>query len=405
MKGIDFMKKIIIDYLRLSRSYIMIKTSDSPEYDMYIGQLEKVIKEAGFNLDRIYQLADGRWKISRPFQCCKKTRREILEVLFDYFYPDGLEQKTFEECFKLVIQDLKKLVELGRRSEGTISDYNNYYNKYIYQSDFCQMNISDIKASKLKIFFNKIVDENNLTKSAFTHLKTVFSAVFDKAIELDLIEYNLCKNLNTSTLNFKEQKEIVPYTQEERQKILDALNLQKPLHLMIGLMFCLNIRVGELRALQWDQIDFNQKTIYIGYEMQRQKENNKTIYVRVPHTKSNKKEGNRYNRLSNRAIDYLMLQRKNHPFGYIFVRPDGQPFTTNDINHELQRHICPAAGVEYRSTHKNRFRAITESYKNGVDKEIIRQSAGHTSSKMTEYYNRTNNNLLIPEELNEIING
>lgn len=395
----------LLNYLRLARSYVILNSSDSPEYDMYVGQLEKAIKETGFNLDRIYQLKDGRWKISRPFQACKKTRREILEILFDYYYPDGLEQKTFEECFNLVIQDLKRLVDLGRRSEGTISDYNNYFNKYIKQSDFCYMNVSEIKASKLKIFFEKIVDENNLTKSAFCHLKTVFSAVFDKAIELDLIEYNICQSLKTSTLNFKEQKEIVPYSQEERQKILDALDLQKPLHLMIGLMFCLNIRVGELRALQWDQIDFDNKTIYIGFEMQRIKENGKTAYIRVAHTKSNKKEGKRYNRLSNRAIDYLNHQRKNHPFGYIFVRSDGQPFTTNDINHALQRHICPMAGVEYRSTHKNRFRAITEAYRNGVDEEIIRQSAGHTSSKMTEYYNQTANNLLIPEELNEIING
>lgn len=380
--------------------------SGNPVYDMYMGELEQALTNKGFDLNTVYKTKDGRFKVFKPFQVCRKSRKEVLEKLFNYYYPQGLCDETFHEVYIKAKENIAQRVNDGLLSTQRLSDFTNYFKKYVANHPIANKPIKDIKASTLDAFFKEILKKNPMTKSSFSHLKWIFNETFDKAILMDLVEYNVSLNLNTSKYRFKEQKEVKPYSQEERAIILNELDLSNPLHLCIGLMFCLNIRVGELRALRWDDVDFDKKTIYIHAQMQRQKDNNgKTIYVYVGHTKSKKEDGNRYLRLSNRAIEYLNLQRKNHPFGYIFVRPDGQPFTTNDINHCLERDLCAKCGVEYRSTHKNRFRAITESYRNGVDEEIIRQSSGHTTSKMTEYYNRSKSNLLLPNDLNEAING
>lgn len=396
---------IIRELHSLFANDILIDT-DSLEFQMYVGQLEHALIDKGFDLERIYKTNDGRFKTKKPFQVSRKSRKEVLEKLFEYYYPNGLNLMTFEEVYELQKKDIAKNVADGVLSYQTLQDFTNYFNKYVKKSALSKKSIKDIKASHLDAFFKQILKENPMTKSSFSHLKTIFNQTFDKAILLDLVEYNVSLNLNTSKYKFKEKKKVIPYTQEERQCILNALDLDKPLHLMIGLMFCLNIRVSELEALKWENVNFTNKTIYIGAEMQRKKDvNGNTYYERVEHTKSNKIDGNRWQLLSDRAIGYLNLERKKHPFGYIFVREDGEPFRTNDVNHELKRKICPIANVEYKSTHKNRYRVITTQYAMGVDEEVIRQNSGHTSANMTKKYNQNHNNLLLDYATNEIING
>ena len=75
--------------------------------------------------------------------------------------------------------------------------------------------------------------------------------------------------------------------------------------------------------------------------------------------------GNRLQPLSERAIDILEAQRRENPLGeYIFLYKF-QPLVSNTINHHLLR-ICERAGVQYMSSHKIRFWAVTNMYAKGI---------------------------------------
>ena len=71
--------------------------SDDPKYNMYIGELEQALTDKGFDLNRIYKTNDGRFKTKKPFQVSLKSRKEVLEKLFEYYYPNGLNTTTFAE--------------------------------------------------------------------------------------------------------------------------------------------------------------------------------------------------------------------------------------------------------------------------------------------------------------------
>ena len=61
--------------------HVKFNLDNSAEYNMYAREMEKAIKRAGFDLKKIYQLKDGRFKISTPFQCCKREKMKLFTKL------------------------------------------------------------------------------------------------------------------------------------------------------------------------------------------------------------------------------------------------------------------------------------------------------------------------------------
>lgn len=59
------------------------------------------------------------------------------------------------------------------------------------------------------------------------------------------------------------------YTNEDRKKILEYCDNTEPTVYTkaIELMFCLDIRIGELRALYKEDVNFESRTIYVGHQM------------------------------------------------------------------------------------------------------------------------------------------
>lgn len=391
--------------------HVKFNLDNSAEYNMYAREMEKAIKRAGFDLKKIYQLKDGRFKISTPFQCCKREKMKLLEELFDYYYPNGLS-KTLKELFESFIKKYTERVkENERRSELTINDYVYNYRRFIEAPGIADMPITDIKASFLKRHYEKMIGKHHLTKHGLGGMKTLFNAIFDEAVDNDIIMVNIARALNTSKLDVFDEKEVNPYTDEERIKILNILDFGNVKDCFVGLLFCLNVRVGELRALYWEDVNFNDRDIYIHAQMRRKhisgtkKEKGHNEYYRVEFIKGKKEDGKRYEYMSDLAYTILKAQQKRHPFGYVFLNPEtNNPFTTNDINKHLAK-LCKKAGVEYRSSHKIRYRAITAMYEHGIDEELIRKCSGHTDAKMTQHYNRSSKKTVLNREFGEEIFG
>ena len=115
----------------------------------------------------------------------------------------------------------------------------------------------------------------------------------------------------------------------------------------------------------------------------------------VDRTKGKKKICNRYENLSNMALEFLSEQQKETgDKEFVFMTYD-HPLSTNMVNKNLKR-ICEKAGVEYLSSHKIRFWAVTAMFEANLPDYVIQYIAGHADPATTNHYKR-------PERLGKCI--
>ena len=361
--------------------------------DMLKNEYETALRAAGFDLAHIYTTGDGRYKTSAPIQICKSTRMEVLEALYKYIYGDKTTA-TLADVFELAITEYQKLVLNGHREQNTLDHYTGAWNKYIMKSVLPDMPIARIKYKHLYEFYSDITANQAITRSTLRNVKTTVNYCFDYALQNDIIDSNVASDVRTDKLVCEKEKHHDAYTSKEIEKLREAIEpLNEVYARIIRLDLCLVARIGELEALRWNDIDFENRTVRIRAQMVAKRVNGKTVYKYVPHTKTGKYSGDdigkRVLKLNSKAMEVLEEQRRKNPFGeYVFLSRNNTPLLTNRINEHLKKY-CEQAGIRYLSSHSIRVRNITALFDNGVAPTKIQMAAGHADIRTTNGYCRS----------------
>ena len=175
-------------------------------------------------------------------------------------------------------------------SSLTVTRYRQIWNKYYDNATLSDMPISEIKAADLKNFFKELTAGRVMSRKNFINIKSIFNVVFDIAVDNDIVTSNLSRNISCKDLKFKAvDNENIRYTDEDRDKTLsyiDELPEKTGYEYGIELMFCLFVRIGELRAFRWSDVDFRKHTISISREIVlRNGDDGKNHFIEVTHTK------------------------------------------------------------------------------------------------------------------------
>lgn len=168
------------------------------------------------------------------------------------------------------------------------------------------------------------------------------------------------------------------------------------------------MRYGEILALQWKDIDFNNKGAYVyktySYVKDRTSETNKRKWQL---TVAKTEDSIRYEYLCDEAINALLeyKKRKTSFLGendFIFTTEEGKPIPNDQLNRNLKT-ILKRAGINTRVTiHGLRHTGISYFLRRGIDVSIIAKQAGHASLDITRkiYYTITQEQY--KEEINKI---
>ena len=224
-------------------------------------------------------------------------------------------------------------------------------------------------------------------------VKTILSDILDKAKRNGLISKNPAKNLITQidneypkerrALRIQETELFLEYGKESRYYNLFVVALET------------GMRIGELKALYWNDIDFSRRALWVKKTMCLVRGDHGTYFeVHNPKTFS----GNRLIPLTNKCIEALMRQKalntstvqkyKDTNFtNLVFPSKKNQPFHDMVILESIHNVIAKMAAdgfyVEKFGPHTFRHTFATRCFEHGIDAKVVQSYLGHASVKMT----------------------
>ena len=296
------------------------------------------------------------------------------------------EQKKGDEKMKL-----KELLELWleRYMKHTIKirTYNRY--KSICElhliKDLGEYELEELKPNVLQDFLLKKIDGNYSTNT-IKGIVSVLKQALRLAITLEFVDKEYCSDLKMSS---SEEKEISVFTKKEQQ-VIESFCLNHKKRNYIGIVICLytGIRLGELLALTWNDIDFNSNLLTINKTSYSAKVDGKTqIIVDKPKTK----KSNRVIPIPNQLVKLLRVIKKESNSKYV-ITTRNSGMVGNRSYQRTFKFILKKVNVPYRNFHSLRHTFATNAIELGMDVKTLAEILGHTNAMIT--LNRYSHSLL-----------
>lgn len=145
---------------------------------------------------------------------------------------------------------------------STLYDYRHFLNKYILPV-FGDMPVNDIKRLKIKQFLMDTI-ESKKSASTVNFMKSAISGVLNLAVDDEIIDVNPAHRLGKTFKVKRANESLDPLTREELATLLNAFKEHYPAHYPQALTLArTGMRLGEVLALRWGDIDFNNRFISV----------------------------------------------------------------------------------------------------------------------------------------------
>jgi integrase len=351
--------------------------------------VEKVYKTAHPRAkdELFYKTKDGRWKSKNP-QFIAKTREELIEKLYNYFFTH-----TFEEVY---LEWVNMRIDHDTKAKKTIQE-DLYMLKNVFKKEpICNKPITDIKKKDIKYMFEKWTGQGLIRRKEFVNRKSALNGVFTYAAENEYIPYNFIPSIVTSELKFKPEKhKNKAFLLDEREKLLQYLGSLKQDGYTLAIQLALYgpFRIGEIRAIKYENVNGN----ILKIESQLVEESsfsvdttNLKIKKEPRHVKEKAPKGNpefsiREVFLVPEAMEIIRKAHEINPDGEYLFMCHGRTINNDTFNERLKKY-CNEAGVPYMSSHKLRFTVASTLKAAGVETAYLQKSLGHSNRAMTEHY-------------------
>ena len=133
------------------------------------------------------------------------------------------------------------------------------------------------------------------------------------------------------------------------------------------------LRQGELKALQWPSIDWNNRILTVRHSW--------CDYRKV----LGSPKSNRERHIPIDAEVYDMLYRRRQKSGFVFVDTEDKPFNSKTLNRKLKK-ICASAGLRKISWHILRHSFASHLAMASVPLNAVQALLGHTNITTTMRY-------------------
>ena len=332
--------------------------------------------------ENIRKRKDGRWegRYLRQVNGGKKYRSvygttysEVKQKLFDEKKKeaDAEQIKDKPETF-MTIQKLSQLwfaeVEPDLKC-STFQKYTSIYEKHI-QNQLGELTISEINSDVVAKSLPR-----QLSQSTY---KSIY-CVLNQILRFGARNYGLP---GVSLKQYSVVKQVRPaetMVQGDQQKLLECLYTDMD-NCKLGIVVCLNLglRLGEICALKWEDIDFRNKILHVNRTVQRLKSDHdgkKTQLVEsIPKTACSVREIP--------LPDYLVKLLLQFRGKGIYVLNGTSPMDPRTYQNKFQ-HYLREAGVKLTHFHTLRHTFATNCINQGADVKSVSELLGHANVNIT----------------------
>ena len=213
--------------------------------------------------------------------------------------------------------------------------------------------------------------------------RAVLSAAFESAMEDDLVASNPVAKSRTITL---DSPQIHPLSLMEVQTLLTkTTGVQMQARVRMATLYAM--RQGEALGLQWKDVDFTKKTVFIWQQIQKiegeyefvklkSEDSIRTLEINdetLAALKAHKIQQN---------MDRLAMGDKWVDHDLVFTTTNGKPIDCKTDYRQWHRALA-IAGLPIKRLHDARHTAATLLFDQGIDIEVIRRFMGHSSVLLT----------------------
>lgn len=333
--------------------------------------------------------SDGKQKIKAVYgKTQKEVRQKLKEIQEDIikFGEYNINKITMGE----LIEEWQTSVKRQRlkatsydRLECTIT------NQVLPHMSYLQ--ITQITTRDVQLFINELTDKG-YSYSTIKKAYNVVNSALRFAANRDYIRKNPCIDIVLPEQIKRETSDIVYFSDEEVEQIVNAATFRykngKYMYKYGPAMVILlntGMRVGELLALKWKNVDFKEKQIHVVETRHLVK--NRNIEADISYTdmdtSTKTKSSNRYIPINKKTEDALMYFKSitaNNPY----VLSAGNPNVIRYRNFaRTLENIIERCGIDHGSLHSLRHTFATRLFRQGIDIKVISELLGHSDISIT----------------------
>lgn len=314
-----------------------------------------------------YRLSTGKEATPINIRWIERNHRDVLLKLID-----ELKQPK-KKSLNLIEYGLNSLeLNAPTRKVNTTKGFKNLFQNHI-ASYFKYHDIQDIKPSDIKRWQGSLI-EKGLSIQSVKNCRTVLRGILTDAKIDELISTNPMDLVKIPSSQ-NEKEEISPFGLNEIELILNNSNEWLKRYLTVA--FFTGMRTGELLALKWEDIDFNNKKIFVRRSMtkgivSKPKTGKSRIIDMLPVVQSILKDLYRQNGL---AYEWIFTHRYNKPYC--------EPAT---ISKTMWRPTLKKCSLAYRKLYNTRHSFATMMLLGGEDILWVSKMLGHSDISTTMKY-------------------
>lgn len=310
--------------------------------------------------------------------------------------------KYSEEYLSGYIENWLTMSKFGKIKDSSYDILERVFNNQIRYSEVGQKKMKDITIDDMQAFIDDIAKNYSISivKKVMEILKpSIKKAVIEQKMRFNLLDFVVMPKKNIIIGMEDEEKEQM-YTTEEIEKITEVCmsfygtntRNTKRYRYAPAYILLLNtgMRVGELAALSWKDVDYDRKIIRISKTVStimnrnRFESDNKKVNV-ITTTKT--KKSNRVIPMNETALLVLKeLEKRQKEMGiksdYVIAAKEGNPMLVRVLEQTFSR-ICEENFIEYKGVHALRHTFGSVLVKKMVDIKVISEILGHSTVQFT----------------------
>jgi integrase len=341
----------------------------------------------------IYKRGDGRWAgtITLGYEGGKRkrktfygeTRREVQEALTKALrdvqlgVPIVSDRQTVEQYFTDWLATIKLNIRFN-----TWERYEQYVRLYIVPA-FGNVALSKLTPQHIQRLYTSKLNEGYST-TTMAHLHTVIHHALDAALRFGLVQRNVAEFVEPPKVAKKEMRPLSP---EQARKLLEAARDER-FEALYVLALTTGMRLGELLALRWQDVDLEQGNLQVRVTLQKAPKGF-TLY----HPKTQRSR--RSIALTQLAIEALRQHRELQGAqrallgeawqdrDLVFPNLEGGQMITSNLLFSNYKPLLRKAGLPAIRVHDLRHTAATLLFIQGIHPKVVSEMLGHASVSIT----------------------